>query len=151
MTDMLMPTVRVTPVARAIRDRILTIPKLQGRVFWPNPPEGDSLPLDDKQRVLPYVALYTGGTFRPAARHRGIVTSRADIKHHTVGVEVVAGFMETALEVADDVRDILEGFEPPNSSQLVEDTSGTSKRPVDSTLKPVRYVYPLYYALIISP
>lgn len=145
------PTVRVTPVAQAIRGRLMEIPKLQGRVYWPNIPEGETIPLDERGRVLPYAILHTGGVFRVAARHRGIGSSRDDVKHHTIAVEVVAGNYYVALEVADDVRDKLEGYEPPHCTQMMEDTSGSTKNPVDSTLKPVRYVYPLYYALMISP
>lgn len=145
------PTARVSDVDDQIKQRVLTVGRLQGRIFEGDVPDGDLIPVSATGNVLPYATLIYGGAFRPGRRMRGIVSSRNDVKYHTVIVLVTASTINLANSVADDVRDALEGFEPIGASELYEESSGTARNPADSTLKPVRYTAQLLFYLLINP
>lgn len=147
-----MATAKAGPVDDQIKQRILAqVPKFQGRIYEGNVPDGEQVPISNAGFVLPYVTLIYGGVFRTGRRMRGITSTRDDVKYHTVMVLVTAPTVDLLNELSDEVRDALEGFEPQGASELYEESTGSSRYPADSTLKPVRYTSMLQYSLIINP
>lgn len=144
-------TAKVTPIARQITQRVKTLNKLEGRVFEGDVPQGSDVPVDSLGRVRPYATMIYGGTFRTRRGLRGIVSTRNDVKHHSLLVLVTASSVDQANDISDDIRDLLEGFEPEGGTELYEETSGNAKYPADSTLKPTRYTNMLAYSLMINP
>lgn len=146
-----MTTAKVSAVDQDIKERIKSgVPKFQGRVYEGDVPEGDVVPLDPAGYVLPYVTLIYGGAFRTGRRIRGVTSVRDDLKYHTILVLVTAATTGLANELGDEIRDALEGYEPPGASELYEETSGNAKYPADPTLKPVRYTTMLAFSLLLN-
>lgn len=145
-------TAKSGPIDAQIKQRIITAcPRFEGRVYEGNVPDGESVPISSTGYVLPYVTLIYGGVFRTGRRMRGITSTRDDVKFHTVMALVTAPTVPLLNQMSDSVRDALEGFEPAGAGEMYEESTGTSRYPADSTLKPVRYTDMLQYSLIINP
>src|SRR5690625_2546355 len=129
-------TAKAGPIDDQIKQRLSALgPKLQGRIFEGNVPDGVDVPISDAGYVLPYATLIYGGVFRTGRRMRGITSTRDDVKYHTVTVLVTAPTVDILNEMSDEVRDALEGFEPNGASEMYEESTGTSRYPADSTLR----------------
>lgn len=145
-------TAKVEPVDRQISARIKAgLSKVQGRVFEGDAPQGGEIPIDGLGRVQPYVVSIYGGLLRVRQGQRGITSTRDDLKHHTMLFLVTASSVAQANNISDDLRDLLEGYEPAGASELYEETSGNAKYPADSTLKPTRYTNMLAFSLLVNP
>lgn len=145
-------TAKISSIDAEIKQRIIDeVGKLQGRVFDGDVPEGENIPVDASGRALPYATVVYGGVFRTGRRMRGIVSSRNNVKYHTVMILVTGSNVGQASIISDDVRDALEGHEPVGGSEMYEETSGTARLPSDSTMRPVRYTSMLVFSLLINP
>lgn len=145
-------TAKVEPIDRQITARIRQeMPKIQGRIFEGDAPQGGDIPIDTLGRVQPYVVAIYGGLMRVQQSYRGITSTRNDIKHHTMLFLVTASSLKQANDISDDLRDALEGYEPEGATELFEETSGNAKYPADSTLKPTRYTNMLAFSLLVNP
>jgi hypothetical protein len=127
-----------------------TIPEFQGRVFVGKVPDGEDIPTNERGMVAPYAVLIFGGLIQTRTGNRGVVGSRANLKHHPFTVMVTGATDRQARFLCDRVRDTIEGVEPLGQGQVSEDTSGNTAYPGNSTLKPTRYSYMMTFSLLIG-
>lgn len=139
------------PTDAAIEDRVKAIPQFQGRVYTGNVPDGEDVPTDVNGYVLPYVVLMFGGLIQTQGRDRGIVGVRGNLKYHPFMALVVGATDLQSRNMADLLRNNLEGWEPLGNGEITEETSGNTKYPADNTLKPTRFMQMLTFSLLINP
>lgn len=134
-------TARVTALCR----------KVQGRVYTGNVPDGDAVPISSTGLVLPYIVLIYSGQIKSASRNTRTITGNRDaLKYHTFLAMCIGPTNDVAAQIAKELRDVLEGFQPVGGGEIGEETSGAPSYPADSTLKPTRYTHMLGFSLLIN-
>lgn len=143
-------TTTISEIDAAIEQVVSSIPQFTGGVFVGHVPDGEDIPIGPTGIVEPYAVIIFGGLIQTQRRNRGIVSVRQNIKYHTFTVLVVASTDRQSRLLADIVRDKLEGFEPLGQGEISEETSGNTKYPADTTMKPTRYVPMLSFSLLVG-
>jgi len=82
--------------------------------------------------VTGYVCVVFGGRGKVRTGWQGITGTRNNLRSWILGVEVFGRDFVAVQRISDDVFDILEGFEPPNCSELENSFSGKIANPVET-------------------
>lgn len=140
----------VVNLVKDIEARAKTLKRFMGNVYLSDVDDADGIHADRQGSIEPYLMVFTPGVDEGPYSSQGIVSSREDSKTVTVIFQVVGTAYLQVQELAQDVRELFEGYEPPNTSQMRERTAVTTGVPGSATMRPRRRSIVLIFHCILD-